>query len=136
MRSRESNTSIMLINHLNKALRNGYLDKVLSPEPILQLDTYDPVVKTNNEFASLVKERIAAYYPIGIDYNSREIEQVEYRSVCMYLMRKYTPMKLVSIGGEFGKHHATVVWAISSIESRLTYDKKFAKKISFFESLI
>lgn len=63
---------------------------------------------------------------------SRKREIVICRQVCMWLMRRNLDNNLYSfqrIGDYFGKDHATVMYAIKTIENLLETDKELKKQI-------
>lgn len=57
----------------------------------------------------------------------RQREFVEVRQMAMYLYRKVTGFSLHEIGKIFGKHHATIIWAIRHVKDLRSVDVAFSK---------
>ena len=64
--------------------------------------------------------------------------QITYpRQIAMYLCKQLTPCSLQEIGSRFGgKHHSTVIHAVTKIEQRKAADRELARLLDYFaESL-
>jgi chromosomal replication initiation ATPase DnaA len=68
---------------------------------------------------------------------TRKEEVVLVRQIMMYMLRKFTGMSLVEIGGEFGnKDHSTVTHSISTIKDRYDTDHEIKSLMTNIEGLI
>lgn len=134
MRSKESNTPVILISTLNKAMRHDVLDQMLMPARNIKIDSTRP--KSDKEFIKAVKEKLISFYNITPRNKYRGAKQVEYRYLTMWIARKYTKMSYSQIGGLFNKDHATAIHAVTQINNRLSYDKEFIKKVNYIEYII
>jgi len=82
----------------------------------------------------VVLEAVAEEY--GLDPNeilvrTRRQPVAIARQLVMYLLRITTPLTLEAIGqAAGGRHHATVIHAIRSIEGRRTYDHTLDARVS------
>ncbi len=75
--------------------------------------------------------KVYAISPIDIKSRKRDTSISVARQVTMYLLRKHSGFSLRTIG-EFlgGRNHATVLYAIESVSSRITKDSLFSKKVN------
>ncbi|HEX2787128.1 MAG TPA: chromosomal replication initiator protein DnaA [Ignavibacteria bacterium] len=77
---------------------------------------------------------VSDYYSIqkrDILSKKRTKEIAQARQIAMFLAKEYTDMTLQLIGSFFnGKDHATVLYAVNTINKQIKADKKFAAQIS------
>jgi len=63
-------------------------------------------------------------YNVLSDTKTRRREIVERRQIAIYILRHHTELSLSSIGGIFGKDHATILYAVRTIKDLVQVDKK------------
>lgn len=63
----------------------------------------------------------------------RQREFVEVRQMAMYLYRQETGFSLHEIGKIFGKHHATIIFAIKQVEGLRSVDVAFSRDFSILQ---
>ena len=61
---------------------------------------------------------------------------VRARQVAMWACRKYTAHSSMVIAGAFDRDHATVLWAVQSVEELLLTDKKFPATLHLVRSAV
>lgn len=85
-----------------------------------------------------IQEAVCDYYglePHMLQSNSRKREVVQARQIAMYLARKYTRVSLSSIGEQIGnRDHATVLYAVKSIQNLVEVDKEVQYSVEAIES--
>ena len=87
----------------------------------------------------MITEAVATYYKISPDLfftKSRRREISDARQVLMYLAKKIAKMPLTAIGHKLDRTHATVIHGCTSIEDRLTTEKKLAADLDAIEAAI
>lgn len=87
----------------------------------------------------IIAREVSAFYGIESDAlftKSRKREISDARQIVMYLAKKHTDMPLTSIGRRLGRSHATVIYAINTIEERLDFDKALKKDIKQIETAL
>lgn len=87
----------------------------------------------------MIADAVAAYYKIVPDQlftKSRRREVSDARQVVMYLAKKLAKMPLTTIGHKIDRTHATVIYSINNIESRLSTERKLANEIDAIEASI
>ncbi len=83
-----------------------------------------------------IAETVCNYYNIDTDLlysKSRKREISDARQVVMYLAKKYTPMSSTNIGVRLSRNHATVLYACSTIEQRMTLEKQLREDLAIIE---
>lgn len=85
-----------------------------------------------------IQEAVCNYYglePHMLQSNSRKREVVQARQIAMFLSRKYTKVSLTSIGEQIGnRDHATVLYAVKSIQNLVEVDKEVQYSVEAIES--
>ena len=84
----------------------------------------------------MIAQEVSSYYDIEPDAlftKSRKREISDARQVVMYLAKKHLEMPLSAIGRRLGRSHATVIYAISTIEQRLEFDRALRLDIEKIE---
>ena len=87
----------------------------------------------------MIADAVAAYYKIVPDQlftKCRRREVSDARQVVMYLAKKLAKMPLTTIGHKIDRTHATVIYSINNIESRLSTERKLANEIDAIEASI
>ncbi len=83
---------------------------------------------------------VSDYFHVTADditSKSRKREVVQARQLVMYFAKKFTQNSLSSIGLHCGKkNHATVLYAIKTVENLKEYDKKFSNDMREIERII
>ncbi|MFA5747874.1 MAG: chromosomal replication initiator protein DnaA [Candidatus Absconditabacterales bacterium] len=91
--------------------------------------------KSEQNFANLV-EMVSKYYNISVSDIKSELKKKEVtnaRQILMLLAKKYFDRTLEKVGNYFGgKGHATVIYAINNIESKLKTDSNMAHDMQIF----
>lgn len=85
----------------------------------------------------IIAREVSAFYGIEPDVlftKSRKREISDARQVVMYLTKKHTDMPLNAIGRKLGRTHATVYYAITTIEERLDFDRTLKSDIENIEA--
>lgn len=85
----------------------------------------------------MIAEAVASHYRISSDLlftKTRKREISDARQIVMYLAKKMADMPLTAIGKRLDRTHATVSYAIDSIESRLGMDKQLQKDVMAIET--
>ena len=90
-----------------------------------------------NQVFEALNKAVAEVY--GNDLNHymercRQREYVEVRQMAIYLYRKETGFSLQEIGRIFGKHHATIIWAIKQTEALKSVDVAFSRDFATLEA--
>jgi len=67
---------------------------------------------------------------------TRQKEAVKTRNLVMYFIKKYTDSSLAEIGKYVHRDHATVAYALNSIESQISYDAVLRQEIAAIERLL
>jgi chromosomal replication initiator protein len=81
-----------------------------------------------------IQQYIARSFPISVNdlkSSSRKQKLGFPRSIAMYFCRKYTKMTLEAIGDGFQRNHATVLYAINSLEKKVKLDSKIRSQVNF-----
>ncbi len=79
-----------------------------------------------------ILEAVAHEYdicPAEITSRTRRQPIAAARQLVMYLLRTTTPLTLEDIGHSLGRHHATVIHGIDTIEGRRIYDTGLDERI-------
>lgn len=79
-----------------------------------------------------IKQRSAEYHGVRLrDLNgrSRTDSVALARQVAMYLAKELTPMTYKEVGQEFGRDHATVIWAHNAVKRLSADDPAVAKSL-------
>jgi len=74
--------------------------------------------------------------PNQVKEKTRKREVVFCRQLIMYFMKQYTKDSLASIGGHFGKDHATVLHACKTINNLIDTDKIVKDKVNTYSKKI
>lgn len=80
----------------------------------------------------IVAEAVAQHYGLDTDLlftKTRKREVAEARQLVMYLVKKHTKLPLKAIGQRLNRTHATVLYACSQVDDRLSWDKKLRADI-------
>lgn len=95
-----------------------------------------PVRKINFE---MVAQAVASHFKINADLlftKTRKREISDPRQIVMYLAKKLAHMPLTTIGTKLDRSHATVIYAVQNIESRLGHEKKLSSDIDAIEAAV
>ncbi len=87
----------------------------------------------------IIAREVSAFYGLEPDVlftKSRKREISDARQVVMYLSKKHTDMPLTAIGRKLGRTHATVYYAITTIEERLDFDRALKADIDQIEAAL
>ncbi len=94
----------------------------------------------NNEISvAKIKKVVADFYGVKVGLlseSNRHKEVAKARQIAMYLAKTQTSQSLPNIGKEFAKNHATVIYAVKSVQESLEKDAIFAKEIKGLEEKI
>lgn len=105
------------------------LDMRLAQEVISDL------VKDNQAIdAETILNLLCRYYKVQaeeITSRSRRKNITQTRNIGMYLFRRLTDYPLVAIGRVFNRNHATVLYAINTLEQKLKVDNKLKLQVEF-----
>ncbi len=125
------------IRDLDGAIRKLAANQILEEEKIT-VNMAQNVINEYDNSSNLevdvkkIKKLIAAQFNIKISLLSeanRSKDVAHARQVAMYLAKTLTDLSLPKIGQEFKKNHATVIYAIKSVEKMIEQDDAFADKI-------
>jgi len=86
-----------------------------------------------------IQKAVADYYGVKTSLlkdANRQKEVAKARQVAMFLAKNLTSESLPKIGAEFNKNHATVIYAVKSIQDLINCDAAFAKEIKAIEDKI
>ncbi len=95
-----------------------------------------PTRKINFE---MVAQAVASHFKINADLlftKTRKREISDPRQIVMYLAKKLVHMPLTTIGTKLDRSHATVIYAVQNIESRLGHEKKLSADIDAIEAAV
>lgn len=87
----------------------------------------------------MIAREVSNFYGIVPDTlftKSRKREISDARQVVMYLAKQMTDMPLTAIGRKLGRTHATVIYAIKSIEERLDIERALKNDITQIETAL
>lgn len=87
----------------------------------------------------MITDAVASHYGIKPDLlftKTRRREVSDPRQVVMYLSKKLANMPSTTIGHKLDRTHATVIHAISNIESRMTTEKKLVADLDAIEAAL
>jgi len=134
------------VRDLDGAIRKLLANKMLADEEITieAAKTIAYEYSKNNVVSGISAEKIqkavAAHYEINLaslSANTRAIKIARPRQIAMYLAKHLTNASLPQIGREFGnKNHATVIYAIKSVQKSIDSDAAFAREIKAIEDKI
>ena len=85
----------------------------------------------------IITREVSAFYGIEPDAlftKSRKREISDARQMVMYLAKKHTELPLTAIGRRLDRTHATVIYAVNSIEERIEFDKNLRSDIEHIEA--
>lgn len=115
------------------------LNKEISLELARRVMANAVKVKTRKVNFEMIAEAVASFYKITPDLlftKTRKREISDARQIVMYLAKKMVDMALTSIGKRLDRSHATVSYAIDSIESRIAIEKQLANDINCIENKV
>jgi len=95
------------------------------------------ITKQPKEFLPKITRIVCRFYrmePWELMQKKRKREIVQRRQLCMYLAKKYTTASLAVIGSEYLKDHATVLYAIKTIENLITTEREFRGEVVQIQS--
>lgn len=84
----------------------------------------------------IIAREVSSFYGIEPDMiftKSRKREISDARQMVMYMAKKHTDMQLTAIGRKLGRSHATVIYAVNSIEERIGIDRNLRSDIERIE---
>ncbi len=91
------------------------------------------------DLASTIIELVCRTFRVSreeLSSRSRKKKVSEPRQVAMFLLRKFTGESLSSIGQRFNRDHATVVYALQSVERKLSSSASFRYQLEYLEKEI
>lgn len=134
------------VRDLDGALRKLLANKFLANEEIT-LDNariiaaeYSKISATTGISIEKIQKVVATHYEIKVTSllaNTRSRSIARPRQIAMYLAKTLTNASLPQIGRELGnKNHATVIYAIKSVQENIEKDAVFAREIKSLEDAI
>lgn len=87
----------------------------------------------------MIAEKVCSYYNIDEDQlftKSRKRDINDARQLVMYMTKKLTNLPLTAIGARLSRTHATVLHAVSCIESRLAMEAQLRQDLAAIESAL
>ena len=93
----------------------------------------------NDIDVDIIQKEVAKFFGLKITdlkSNSRNIKIARARQITMFLLKNITDLSLAAIGREFGKNHATVIYACKKIEELIFEDPSLASNIKEIENII
>jgi len=134
------------VRDLDGALRKLLANKFLANEEIT-LDSARLIAAEYSKTSAAaeisiekIQKAVAAHYEIKVANllaNTRSRAIARPRQIAMYLAKSLTAASLPQIGRELGnKNHATVIYAIKSVQKDIEKDVVFARKIKGLEDAI
>ncbi len=133
------------VRDLDGALRKLIASNVLGGEEI-SLDgaksvvsEYVNVSKNNAVSVAKIQKIVAEHFNIKVSALSdanRQKNVAQARQIAMYLAKTLTQDSLPKIGREFAKNHATVIYAVKSVQEMIEKDAILAKEIKMLEEKI
>ena len=112
----------ILRESVNLALAQELVSEIMPPE--------------GHGLASVVIELVCRNFKVSREdlvSRSRKKRISQSRQVAMFLLRKFTKESLSSIGQRFNRDHATVMYALQSVEKRLSSSPSFRYQIEYLE---
>ena len=96
----------------------------------LQPKSFNPneIIRTACQYLNVPEKMISA--------RTRQREAVRARNIVMYLIKKFTDSSLAQIGACVHRDHATVAYALNSVEDQLTYDVVLRQDIKSIENAL
>jgi len=134
------------VRDLDGALRKLLANKFLANEEIT-LDSarliaaeYSKTSASTGISIEKIQKAVAAHYEIKVASllaNTRSRNIARPRQIAMYLAKTLTSSSLPQIGRELGnKNHATVIYAVKSVQEMIEKDVVFAREIKRLEDVI
>lgn len=126
------------IRDIEGALKKLAAEKFLLNEEInveSARSTLSAYIKSSSEKVitiQKIQQNVSQFYNLKLsDLTSQNrLRQIARpRQVAMYMAKNLTSNSLLQIGKEFNKDHATVIYAIKSVEKMMTQDEKFAQEV-------
>lgn len=96
-------------------------------------------IKRSQVNFEMIADAVAAGFNISPDLlftKSRKREVADARQVVMYLAKMVAKMSMTAIGKKLDRTHATVIHACTSVEDRISTNKKFASQIESIEAAL
>lgn len=87
----------------------------------------------------IIAQEVSSFYGIESDLlftKSRKREISDARQMVMYLAKKHTEMPLTAIGRRLDRSHATVIYAVNTIEERIDFDKNLRAEVEQIEAAL
>jgi len=133
------------IRDLDGAIRKLITAKIFGQEEIT-LETAKSVIaeyininKSSEISINKIKKIVATHFDIKINALSEANRQqaiAKARQIAMFLSKTMTTQSLPNIGREFAKNHATVIYAVKSVQKMVEKDAILAKEIKLLEEKI
>ncbi len=125
------------IRDLDGAIRKIAANSILEEEQISREMIDNILAEYNNSCdgnisIKLIKKVICTYFnmkPILLSQANRSKDVAKARQIAMYFSKTLTSLSLPKIGKEFNKNHATVIYAVKSIEKEMEKDASFSNLI-------
>ena len=134
------------VRDLDGALRKLLANKFLANEEItldgarLIAAEYSKTSAATGISIEKIQKAVAAHYEIKVASllaNTRSRSIARPRQIAMYLAKTLTSASLPQIGRELGnKNHATVIYAVKSVQENIEKDAVFAREIKGLEDAI
>jgi chromosomal replication initiator protein len=83
-----------------------------------------------------IRRHVAQYFglrPEDLSSRSRQNKVLYPRQVCMYLSRKHTYESLEAIGAVYKRDHSSVVYALRSLERKMSRTPRIDREVQFIE---
>ena len=104
------------------ALAESIVKNIISTQKNINIDVIKNVV--SREFGISIKDMIS---------KSRKQSVVRPRQIAIFLSRRHTNQTIESIGKNFNRYHATVIYSINSVEKGLKEKGEIRKQVNIIE---
>lgn len=130
------------VRDLDGAIRKLIANKIFGGEEITLdsakaiISEYVDVNKISKISIKKIQKIVADFYGVktsALKDSNRQKNVAKARQIAMFLAKELTNESLAKIGAEFNKNHATVIYAIKSIEKSITQNIEFSKELKLIE---
>ena len=113
-------------------LTDSPINMALTEQVVGRLVELHPKTFAAKDIVSTVCERLNLPEKV-ITARTRQREAVRARNIVMYLIKKYTDSSLSQIGAVVHRDHATVAYALNTMEDLMSYDAVLRQEIASIE---
>lgn len=133
------------IRDLDGVLRKLIANNMIEGEEISMdlaksiVSEYSQNIKDGQITIAKIQKIVAEHFSIKaamLSQANRQSNVVKARQIAMFLSKNLTCESLLAIGREFSKNHATVIYAIKSVQGMIESDSKFAREIQNIQDKI